>query len=745
VVRGATCGRLRGGDAWYLIAIAAVVLTANVPYLAGVADANPLGPRSGLAASVTAGPLPGERSVDPNDGFTSQALGHRAALDVLALKAPWWNPYEGTGAPLAGEMQSAALFPPTLLLAFSNGQLYEHVLLELIAGLCTYLLLRRLALVRWASAAGGIAFALNGTFAWVSHAPVNPVAFLPMLLLGIELVYSATVAGRRGGFALMAIAGALSVYGGFPEVTYSDTLLGVCWFAWRGASVGRPQLVAFAAKGAAGAVIGTLLAAPFLILSADYVSNASLGGQAHAGAVHLPAAAASQLALPYVYGPPFAFSDPKLVVFGVWGSVGGFFSVSLIFFALVGLASGRHPGLRLRLTLGLWLALALSRMFAEPPGLGAVLGILPGMSRVAFYRYGFPAVELAVVVLSALGLDRLATARLPRRNLAWTSGLALALVALAAREALPYARRLGHGSGQIRYLEASTAWGIAVVVACAAAILVRSARARVGIASAIVVVEALLLFVVPEGSAPRGVTIDAAPVAYLQRHLGSARFLTLGPLQPNYGSYFGISSLNVNDIPVPTAFADYVANRLDQAVEPEVFVGNLGGGRPPSAPSPEAELVRNLAGYRAAGVAYLLTPPGQTLPAAFKLVLRSPTTWIYHLARPDPLISAPGCTVAASTDAAELTCPRRTLLVRRETALPGWHATLDGRPARLQTVDGLFQALPVGPGSHRVSFSYSPPHLEWAIAAFILGCAALGLQMARRPRTAAVRENRPPE
>jgi hypothetical protein len=729
--RGGSWGRLRG-DLRYLIAIAVVVLVANLPYLVGAADSDPLGPRSGLAISVTAGPLPGERSADPNDGFTSQALGHRAALDVLDLQAPWWNPYEGTGAPLAGEMQSAALFPPTLLLAFSNGQLYEHVLLELVAGLCTYFLLRRLAVARWASAAAGIAFALNGTFAWFSHAPVNPVAFLPMLLLGIELAYAAAVAGRRGGFALMAIAGALSVYAGFPEVTYSDTVLGACWFAWRAACVGRARLAAFVGKGTAGVAVGTLLAAPFLVASADYVSNGSLGGQAHAGAVHLPAAAAPQLALPYVYGSLFAFSDPKLVVFGVWGAVGGFFSVSLILFALVGLASGSHRGLRL--ALAGWLVLALSRMFAEPPGLGAVLGVLPGMSRVAFYRYGFPTLELAVVVLAALGLDRLATARLPRRNVLWTAGTASALVALAAAEALPYARRLGSGSGQIRYLEASTVWGSVVVLAGAAAMLLRSARARAGIASAILVAEALLLFLVPEASAPRSLTIDTAPVAYLQRHLGSARFFTLGPLQPNYGSYFGIASLNVNDVPVPTAFADYVTERLDQAVEPTVFVGSLDGGRPSAAPSPEAELLRNLAAYRAAGVAYVLTPAGRQLPARFTLVFRSPTTWIYHLPGADPLISAPGCAVVASAESARLTCRKRTLLVRRETALPGWHATLDGHAVPLQTVDGLFQALPVGPGSHRVTFSYSPPYLDWALAAFIAGCAALCFRTPRRGR-----------
>src|SRR5262249_47295650 len=139
-VRRAVRSRLRG-ELGCLLVITAAVLLANLPFLIGVADANPLGTRSGLAASVSPGPLPGERAADPNDGFVSQALGHRAALDVLHLRSPWWNPYEGTGAPLAGEMQSAALFPPTLLTALPNGQLYEHVLLEVLAGICTFLLL----------------------------------------------------------------------------------------------------------------------------------------------------------------------------------------------------------------------------------------------------------------------------------------------------------------------------------------------------------------------------------------------------------------------------------------------------------------------------------------------------------------------------------------------------------------------------------------------------------------------------
>ncbi len=50
MVRGAALGRLRG-DRWYLVAIAAAVLVANLPYavlvanlpyVVGAADANPL-------------------------------------------------------------------------------------------------------------------------------------------------------------------------------------------------------------------------------------------------------------------------------------------------------------------------------------------------------------------------------------------------------------------------------------------------------------------------------------------------------------------------------------------------------------------------------------------------------------------------------------------------------------------------------------------------------------------------------
>jgi hypothetical protein len=301
-------------DTWAMLAIAGVVLLANAIYLLDLSEINPLGPRSGLLSSVVTGRFGGTPTIDPNNGYISQALSHRAALDVLSLRVPWWNPYEGTGAPLAGELQSAALFPFTLLTALSNGQLYEHVLLELIAGLSTYLLLRRISVHRWAAAAGGIAFALNGTFAWFSHATVNPVAFLPLLLLGIEHAYTAAAAGRRGGWWLIAVAGALSMYAGFPEVAYIDTLLAAFWFVWRCGCAGRDHVMPPVIKGASGAVVGTLLSAPLLIAMASYLAHADLGlhDSSVLGSGHFGASAWPQLVLPYVYGPIFDYGDPRV-------------------------------------------------------------------------------------------------------------------------------------------------------------------------------------------------------------------------------------------------------------------------------------------------------------------------------------------------------------------------------------------------------------------------------------------------
>ncbi|HTX63638.1 MAG TPA: hypothetical protein VMD28_08345, partial [Acidimicrobiales bacterium] len=183
-----------------------VVVAANLLFLLGIFDPNPLYWTSGLGIVHTGGIVAGQSTIDPNSGTTAQSLGHLAMLDILHGRLPWWNPYEGLGAPLAGEMQSAAFFPPNLFVALFGGQLFFHMVLEAASGMATYALAARLEISRWIAAGAGCAFALDGAFSWFRHAAVNPIALLPLLVFAAEQARAAAVDGRRGRWALVAAA-----------------------------------------------------------------------------------------------------------------------------------------------------------------------------------------------------------------------------------------------------------------------------------------------------------------------------------------------------------------------------------------------------------------------------------------------------------------------------------------------------------------------------------------------------------
>src|SRR5204862_818137 len=167
--------------------------------------------------------------------------------------------------------------------------------------------------------------------------------------------------------------------------------------------------------------------------------DASLGGHTgtSAGNTYLPFQAVPQLVLPYAYGPIFAFGDSKLTLTGIWSHVGGFLPTTLVMLALIGVMSRGRRGLRLALLA--WIVVSLARIYGEPRLLSDAVGLLPGMSHVAFYRYGFPSVELAVTILAAIGLEELARASVSHRRLAALTSIVLVAVALAALGGRPLA------------------------------------------------------------------------------------------------------------------------------------------------------------------------------------------------------------------------------------------------------------------------------------------------------------------
>ncbi len=723
-----------GGSRRPLIAlgtVAALVVVAHAPYLIGLLDPNPLLTFSSLEVALRNGPLAGRDTIDPNAGYTAQALGHRVALEWLHGHVPWWNPYEGAGGPMAAEMNSAAFLPLSLLLVFAGGQVWFYLVLDLISAFASFALLRRLRVNRWVAVACGVAFGLNGSVAWFRYSAANPVAFLPLLLLGVEQARAATEGRRRGGWLLVAVALTLSLYAGFPETAYLDGLLVVVWVVGRLGGLGRDAVRRFLGKLASGVAAGVLVAAPILVAFVGYLPQAYVG--AHSGALAraaLPRSSLGPLVFPYLFGPIFGFIGLPQAggeYLDFWGQVGGYLTASLVVLALVGITGVRgRPLAALRGVLSLWVVLVLLRIY----GVGVVIdlvNLVPGLKSVAFMRYSWPSLEMAVVVLAALGADDLVRRRLPRLQAAVVVAAAAALMALAAAQGLGVVRSLAGAPHRLAWADASLLWGAAMLVAVGGVVLLDRRRLTVALLATVVTVDAVAMFMVPEFSSPRGANLDMPVVSFLQSHLGTYRFYTLGPLQPDYGAYFGIASLNANDLPVPKGFDRLVQTRLDSNATGGLFTG--ANPARPGPPSPAEAFAADVGDYESLGVRYLVmsTPVPDPVPAdgsVLRSVYRDPWVKILELPDPRPFFSSTGagCRVSFTTrDRAEVDCPEPALLRRNELVLRGWNATVNGSTETVGA-DGLgLQTVAVPAGRSTVRFSYLPPHMAAAVLALVVG------------------------
>ncbi len=742
----------------------AAVVVANLPALLHLVTTNPLDLDAFLAHTAP-GRAPGLPTIDGNAGFTAQALGWRAAEDWLHGHVPWWNPYEAVGTPLAGEMQSGAFFPPTLLVALPGGMLLLQVLLECTAGVSSYFLALRLGVGRTFATAAGVAFGLCGTFAWFGHAPVRPVAFLPLMLIGVERSVEAAAGGRRFGWRLLAVSLALAVLAGFPETAFLEILLVALWAAVRLATLDRRCVPAAGRKLAAGVATGAALSAPLWVAFLDYLPSADVGG--HTGALalqSLPPIGIGQVLLPYSLGPIFAFTTgPHGAALGaLWGSVGGFLSATVAAAALVGLLGRRLRALRV--ALGAWIALCLLRTFGLAPLVHA-LAAVPGLHDAALYRYADPTWELAAILLAALGLDDVARRRTPVRALLVSCGVVAALAAWAAWTAwgaLP-APAAGAGVADHPHLypvaSLIAALGALTLTAVGGVIATRKGRnggggrrrGRLVMASALCA-ESVLLLGATYASAPPPVAVSLGAVHWLQAHAGTARFTTLGPIQPDYGAAFGIAEVNANDLPLPRSWVREVA-RLDPNTPALSFTGGVASS--PTGPTPAQALTQNRGAFAAIGTRYVVesadgtdvlghpfpAPGSPAWPAGPRLVYRDGFAEIWELPSAAPLFSAraggPGatghavtCTVRWSTpDAAVARCPHPATLVRREQFMPGWTAEVDGTAVAIRPAGpgGLFQSVELPAGTSRITFTFLPPHETLAVTAMVLAAGVLVL------------------
>jgi hypothetical protein len=711
-----------------MIVLCLVPLLAHFPELLGWVHTDPLLFFSGLVLHPHSGILPGQPFIDGNAGETLLSLGHLSAEDWLHGRLPWWNPYAGVGLPLASEMQPAAFFLPfILLLHFKSGVLLIKLAMQVLAGLACYAFLRQVGLGRWAAVLGSVLFECNGTFARFSDAPALPIAFLPLLLLGLEQARAQASADRRGGEAMIALAIAFSLLAGHPETAFLDSLLALAWAMLRIRGLDRNCAFAFIRKTAAGGLAGLALAAPLLIPFLQDLRATTLGFRGQFPVPTLDLKHLAALFFPNIYGPPWADLD-----WGFWAVSGGYVGAAAAFLAVLSLFHRRaspHPVGSVKWLLVLWISVWLAASF-RVPGVTGALRLVPGLSEVWICRYCMPSVEFAFCVLAAFALD--ADARSPGHLSLWWPlvflGAASGLALLLDWNQISVDWQAARWAGWLGAI--SVFWGAGAVLSLCLLLRLPDFPVRRYLIAGIVCADAIGLFVPTTLTGLTNPEMLDAPIAYLRANQHLQRAVSVDETLPrNVGALIGLGSLQYTYTPVPIIWGAFVQQRLDPSAAPNSFPGLL---EPPQ--SVITAISRHRATLEALAVRYVVAPSSIDLfsnqidnhrPVR---VFREGGIDIFELPAAAPYAETSGgpCQLTViDREHMHSTCDAPARLIRRELMFPGWTARVNGTLTSVDAEREFFQSVNLPKGVSDTAFRYVPLHATAIAIIFAAGILAL--------------------
>jgi hypothetical protein len=678
---------------------------------------------------------------------------------------PLWNPHGCAGVPLLAGIQHAVLYPPTLLAAFvpaADAIAYLSLFHLLLAGTGAALLFRY-----WG--AGALpAGALGGVFVFacgLGQTPWPPqvaaIAWLPWMLLCIEHALARNPTRPLSWCVALTGVVALQILSGFPQyVIYSLhlavplALLRAAGRAWARPEE-RPRAATALARVALAMLLGVGIAGAQLLPAVELIAESERRESLSPEEVQYlqPKARLGTLLANSVDPKP---RNPAFEV----GSGAGYLGTATLVFAAVGLACGRRRPLAwLLLGLGggalllsegyVGSASAVFEIYASLP----VLGSLRSPERLLLVA-GFAWVGLAALGAASL---REPSRREARIATAATAGACLAIAVAGSTVALLWAAAAAT-------IVLSACWlprrgWLAPTWQTAAALLlivdVASVTGRFGSLRHVPTAWAEVMHV--DGRT----IVDAETFAAQRERVGHGRvqiggrgmlvrpFLGTGPIRGGY-------RLACYETPVPEAWqkvgrlvpsGDYESVTASY-VDPERFgplldmagvvestqVKTIDGRNPSGSVAGRIYARRNApAPHPPPGTTVTTTRNEDALPRAYLVgdyvveagdsgLLRAVRGGFDHhnsvLLDREPELSGaeridsllPATIEDYRPERVEIAtrAPAEALLVLSDTHYPGWHATLDGKPASILRANGLFRAVVVPKGEHRVVFAYTP-------------------------------------
>jgi len=666
---------------------------------------------------------------------------------LAAREVPLWNPLSGGGEPWLANAQSGVFYPPTLLFLLPSP--------ALAAGL--YLLLH-FAVAAWGSwrflkeENASDAAALFGTVAFVGCGFAASLsaywnhfgawAYLPAIaaLARSGLPTRALVVGLGGLLGLQAMTGS-------PELSAATVCLALLLVAFPRPETPAPPVERPAGRrllrfGAAG-LLGLALAGWALIPLAELILRSDRRAPLDpAAAEH---GAVTWTALGSVTGMEGQESGTSYLA--------SLFAGPLLLFAA---AAAPIEAERRRLVL-LLAAVALVGILASAAGPpGSWLRRIPPLDRVRYPAKALALPFFSLAMLGAIGVDslRFLRARGRARLLLAVIGAAALALALAAPAPLP--------------VRAAGAAGTAALLLLLLPLRNLGVAAALGLGAALALTATLALTARPLFRYVPEAEIRREPEAVARLRQVNGRILTppmnalaglvlrdgLGAddavtLRRQREALLGYTNL-LFQLPtvrtaaaLPTEGARRIADAIDASAEPGDTAGHV-AARALWTPFRPMRLPSRKVGdfYRAPLERYR---PRLTFVRAYGIERDPQRAWLRSLAagapetrvlldaepefRPAPavrpLLVARVAEDAPERVAVELTTSAPGLLVVADLHYPGWIAETGGRRVPLLRADGVFRAVSLPAGSHRVVFRYRP--LSAAAGAALSAAALLTL------------------